>query len=241
MKTNEHESESDFSFQWTINGNSLERLDDVPLLGRDNRYRLNVKTVSSDGRPLAGIVYYLNVEDPDSLGKYFYSVSGLGDKVVSTSDGNNFEIFAGLRSDAANFEHTNFRLNLVLSSDSGVTESIKYAVGRLAYWGAPTVFADNANIAFRAKIEWAGEGNAGYWDWDSHNITQSTMRIESLEISSTSGFIDRGVNGEVLDQHMFSLNKFKGQVAVKIDYETTFSQNGYTGILPKARVVKLPE
>ncbi len=246
MKTEDAKNvqeEPGFSFSWALKGERLEREDAPWLLGRDVRYELTVNTVNLDGNPMSGIKYRLKV-NPEVLSKYRISISEVNQDVVSTMGGNAFAIFAELRANAANYEHTNVTFEISLESEGGVVQKISFAMGRLAQWSLLSLGeADSLYYLFTATSSWAGEGNAGYWDWDRIPIGWCDISIPALELVVKASSADYAEDGGLRLYHRVYKKSFTGlaDTDVKVNYGPAFSKNGYSGTLPHTHVFQLPE
>ncbi|MDB6049544.1 MAG: hypothetical protein JWR17_2290 [Pseudomonas sp.] len=226
----------EFSFEWSLEGEKLEPEGQPLLLGRNIRYKLNVKAVTKNGTPLTGIKYFLRSNKGSN---WMITISGQDDEQVTTETGNNFEIFAFTATNASQHAHMNQALTISLTSDEGVVEDIKCMVGRLAYWGSPHAFVDRStsSMVFSSSSYWAGEGGGDSWHWDSF-APKGRMKITSLEIDSTRFTYESGY--EFKCDHLVDLKKFEGLTEVVVEFFPTFSDNGYTGVLPRAVKVGLP-
>ncbi len=245
MKTEDAKNvqqEPGFSFSWALKGERLEREDAPWLLGRDVRYELTINTVNLDGYAISGIKYQLKVNS-DLFDKYLFLVSPVNKDVVSTTRGDAFEIFARLRPNAANYEHTNVTFEISLESEGGVVQKISFAMGKLAQWSLFSVQEENNTYWFSAISAWAGEGNTGFWDWDTFKINECDISIPILDLEVKSSSVDYTDDGRLRVFHHVDKALFPGLAGtdVEVNYKPGFSGNGYSGTLPHTHVFQLPE
>lgn len=236
------QQEPTFSFDWALKGERLEREDAPWLLGRDVRYELTINTVNLDGNPMSGVKYRLKV-NPEVLSKYIISISEVNQDVVSTMGGNAFEIFARLRRNAANYEHTNVTFEISLESEGGVVQKISFAMGRLAQWSLFSVIEENSSYWFSATSAWAGEGSTGFWDWDTFKVEECDISIPILDLEVKSSSVDYTDDDRLRVFHRVDKALFPGLAGtdVEVNYKHAFSGNGYSGTLPHTHVFQLPE
>ena len=236
------QQEPGFSFDWALKGESLEREDKRWLLGRDVRYELTVNTLNQDGDPIDGIKYQLKV-NAELFGIYRFSISRVNEDVVSTTKGDTFAIFASLRDNSANADDTNFTFEISLESEGGVVKEISFAMGRLAQWSLFSVGEeDSSYYVFAATSSWAGEGNAGYWDWDRILVDWCDISIPDLNLDVKGSGADYAEDGGLRLYHRVNKASFEDLAGtdVKVNYGPAFSKNGYTGTLPHMHVFQLP-
>jgi hypothetical protein len=246
MKTEDAKNvqqEPAFSFDWALKGERLEREGEPWLLGRDVRYEFTVHTLNQDGNPTGGIKYQLKL-NTDLFSTYRFSISRINEDVVSTTKGDTFAIFASLRDNAANADDTNFTFEISLESEGGgVVKEISFAMGRLAQWSLFSVGEEKSSYyTFAATSSWAGEGNAGYWDWDRILVGWCDISIPALNLEVKGSAADYAEDGGLRLYHRVNKALFKDLAGtdVEVNYGSAFSKNGYTGTLPHTHVFQLP-